>query len=69
MTLQERMVRYRAIHRLSQKELAEKCGLSLQTINSIENGLQNPSRVTAAKIALVVDVNMDVEEEERHVED
>lgn len=62
MTLQERMVQYRAIHRLSQKELAQKCGVSLQTINSIENGLQNPSRVTAAKIKLVVDAEAEKED-------
>lgn len=55
MTLPEMMVRYRAIHRISQGELAKRCGLSLQTVNSIENGLQDPSRVTEEKIRLVVE--------------
>ena len=55
MTLAEKMVRYRAIKRISQEELARRCGVSLQTINSIENEIQTPSRVTRTKILLVVD--------------
>lgn len=55
MTLSEKMVRYRAIKRISQEELARRCGVSLQTINSIENEIQTPSRVTRTKILLVVD--------------
>ena len=54
MTLQERMVEYRAKERINQQELGERCGLSKQTINSIENGIQEPSRVTVAKIELVI---------------
>lgn len=54
MTLQDRMVEYRAKKRLSQRELGELCGLTTQTINSVENGLQEPSRVTVAKIELVI---------------
>lgn len=54
MTLQERMIEYRAKERINQGELAERCGLSKQTINSIENGVQDPSKVTIAKIELVV---------------
>ena len=54
MTLQERMIEYRAKERISQMELAKRCGVSLQTINSVENGLQKPSNVTVAKIELVV---------------
>lgn len=54
MTLQERMIEYRAKERINQSELAERCGLSKQTINSIENGTQDPSKVTIAKIELVV---------------
>ena len=55
MTLQEKMVLYRARERITQTELAHRCGLSLQTINSVENGLQNPSKTTLAKILLVID--------------
>ena len=54
MTLQERMIEYRAKERLNQQELADKCGVSKQTIYSIENNLQTPSKVTMAKIELIV---------------
>lgn len=54
MTLQERMVQFRAKERISQTELAERCGLSYQTINSVENGTQDPSKITLAKIELVI---------------
>lgn len=54
MTLQSEMIEYRAKHRMSQKVFAEKCGVSLQTINSVENGLQKPSKVTEAKIMMVI---------------
>ena len=54
-TLSERMIEYRARERISQGELAKRCGLSLQTINSIENELQEPSKVTEAKIKLVIE--------------
>ena len=53
-SLQERMIRYRARERINQQELANRCGLSKQTINSIENDTQEPSKVTRAKIELVV---------------
>lgn len=54
MTLAERMVEYRAKERISQTELGNRCGLSKQTINSIESETQEPSRVTIAKIELVI---------------
>lgn len=53
--LSEKMVFYRAKERISQSELAKRCGLTLQTIYSIEKGVQNPSRVTEAKIRLVIE--------------
>lgn len=53
--LATRMIEYRAKERISQRELADRVGVSLQTINSIENGLQEPSRVTRAKIDLVIE--------------
>ena len=53
--LAEQMITYRARERISQKELARRCGVSLQTINSIETETQTPSRVTEAKIRLVID--------------
>ena len=53
-TLAEQMIEYRAKERISQKELANRVGVSLQTINSIENSMQEPSKVTKAKIELVI---------------
>ncbi len=50
----ERMIEYRARERISQGELARRCGVSLQTINSVENGLQSPSKLTRTKIELVL---------------
>lgn len=54
MTLQERMVEYRAKERISQRELAHRCDISVQTINSVENGVQEPSARTKAMIELVI---------------
>lgn len=53
-TLAERILEYRAKHDMSAKEFAMKCKLSLQTIYSIENGLQNPSKITKLKIEKVL---------------
>lgn len=53
-TLQEQMLAYRARERISQTELARRCGVTLQTINSIENGKQNPSKTTLIRIMDVV---------------
>ncbi|QRR00219.1 helix-turn-helix transcriptional regulator [Dyadobacter sandarakinus] len=41
----------RAEHNLSQAELAEKVGVSRQTINSIETGRYIPSTTLALKLA------------------
>lgn len=50
----KKMIEYRAKESISQRELARRVGVSLQTINSIENGLQEPSKLTEAKIYLVI---------------
>lgn len=55
--LADKIVMYRAKHRLSQRQFAEKCGLSLQTVNNIETGIAEPTRVTVAKIELVIKEN------------
>ena len=54
MALSERMIQYRAKERINQRELAKRCGLSLQTVSSIENETQAPSKITIAKIELVI---------------
>lgn len=52
--LQKAMITYRAKESIGQRELARRCNLSPQTINSVENGLQTPTKMTEAKILLVV---------------
>lgn len=39
---------------MTQKELAKKCGVARQTINSLENGKYNPSLLLAYKITLLL---------------
>ena len=56
----EQMIKYRAKNRITQSELAKLCGLSTQTINSVETEQQKPSKITEAKIKLVIE-----EEEEK----
>jgi len=41
----------RAIHQMTQQELAEKIGVSRQTINAIESNKYIPSTLLALKIA------------------
>lgn len=53
--IQEDMLNYRAKERISQAEMARRCGVTVQTINSVENGLQDPSKLTRKKIYLVID--------------
>lgn len=53
--LQKAMINYRAKERISQEELADRCGLSRVYINAVENGTKTPSLVTETKIRLVVD--------------
>jgi putative transcriptional regulator len=42
---------YRAMHDLTQESLAEKVGVTRQTINAIENGKYDPSLELAFKLA------------------
>lgn len=53
-TLQERMLNYRAKERITQVEMANRVGVTVQTINAVENGNQEPSKITTAKIELVI---------------
>lgn len=50
----DRMIEYRARERINQQEMADRCGISKQTVYSIENGIQEPSKITTAKIELVI---------------
>lgn len=46
---------YRIEHNMSQVMLAQKCDVTNQTINNIENGRQTPSKLTLGKILKVID--------------
>lgn len=54
-SLGEEIVMYRAKHDMTQGEFANIAKVSKQTVCYIENGLQNPSKLTEAKIRLVID--------------
>ena len=49
----------RAIHQMTQQELAEKIGVSRQTINAIESIKYIPSTVLALKIARLFQKNVE----------
>ena len=53
-TFAEKILEYRARHNISAREFAKMCKLSLQTIYSIENGVQTPSKITRLKIENVL---------------
>ena len=55
MSLQDKMIQYRARERITQAELANRCGLSKQSIHLIERGKKIPSKVAQAKIELVIE--------------
>ena len=50
----------RAIHGISQQQLADSVGVSRQTINAIEKGRFVPSTVLAMKIARYFNKNVEV---------
>ncbi len=50
---------YRAIHNLTQENLAEKVGVTRQTINAIEKGKYDPSLDLAFKLARLFNTNIE----------
>lgn len=50
---------FRAIHDLTQEDLAEKVGVTRQTINAIEKSKYNPSLELAFKCAKLFDVKIE----------
>lgn len=52
--LAKKILAYRAKYNISARQFAEKCKLSLQTVYSIENGLQHPNKLTRLKIENVL---------------
>ena len=55
MSLQEQMARYRAARSMGQAQAAESAGISVQTWCNVERGQQKPSRLTEAKIKLLLE--------------
>jgi transcriptional regulator with XRE-family HTH domain len=50
---------FRLNKRLSQKQLADKTGLSISSIAKIEQGVRNPSYKAADKICVVLDAPLE----------
>lgn len=50
----EKIIVFRAKHNLSQENFAKMCCLTQQTICNIENGRQDPSKITKQKILNVI---------------
>lgn len=48
----------RAIHNLTQQDLADRIGVSRQTINALEAGKYVPSTVLALKLSKLFDKNV-----------
>ena len=61
---------FRAMHNLTQSQLAEKVGISRQTVIAIENYKYNPSLDLTFRLARLFDVAIEeifiYEEENRH---
>ena len=59
MALRNRLKELRARHDLTQQALADKTGVSRQSINSIETGRYSPSVKLALRIAHVLQVPLE----------
>ena len=57
--MKNRLKVQRAIHDLTQADLAEKIGVTRQSINAIEKGKYVPSTVLALKIARLFDESVE----------
>lgn len=62
MELKEQMLRYRAKHSISQRALADKAGVTVQTICNVESGQQTPSAMTRTKIIMAMEEGENNEE-------
>ena len=54
-TLSNDILMYRAKNNISQQEMANRCRVTKQTIFNIEHGLQDPTKLTEAKVRLVIE--------------
>ena len=68
MTLQEKVLRYRAQHDLTQKEFGELIGVTKQTVWALENGLQDPGKMTMMRIEILFEKEKEQENEDQRNE-
>ena len=59
------LIKARKAMGMSQKELAQRCGLPQSTVGRIEAGLVSPNMLTLAKIAEVLQMEIAVRPKER----
>ena len=59
MTIKTRIKELRARHNLTQEELAEKVGITRQTMLYIEKGKYNPSLAVAHRVAKVLKASIE----------
>ncbi|MGN7356886.1 helix-turn-helix transcriptional regulator [Paenibacillus sp. SAF-054] len=57
--MKNRIKLLRKIKKLSQEELAERCNVSRQTINAIENDKYDPSLVLAFALSDILETSVD----------
>ena len=57
----QRIIAYRAKHDMSQEDFAIKAHVCLMTVNYVENGKREPTKLTRAKIEQIM------REDEQHV--
>lgn len=50
---------YRARHRLTQEQLADRVGVTRKTINTVENGVFVPSTLLALKLARALEARVE----------
>lgn len=58
-TIKNRLKVYRAAYNLTQEQLAEKAGVTRQTINAVEQGKYLPSLELAFKLAEIFNVRIE----------
>ena len=57
--MKNRIKELRKEHRISQEELAKKCGVSRQTVNAIENNKYDPTLSLAFHLARELQLTVD----------
>lgn len=59
MKLSHEILKYRAVHNISQQEMANRCRVTKQTIFNIEHEIQDPTELTQMKIKMVLEKGAD----------